>query len=34
MPNINGGTVNLDPLKTYDSPYLSMEDGSNKAAIN
>jgi len=33
MPNINGATVNLDPPKTYDSPYLSMEHGSNKAVI-
>ena len=31
MPNINGATVYLDPPRTYDSPYLSMEDGSNKA---
>ena len=33
MPNINGATVNLDLPKTYDSPYLSMEHGSNKAVI-
>ena len=33
MPNINGTAVNLDPPKTYDSPYLSMEHGSNKAVI-
>jgi hypothetical protein len=33
MPKINGATVNLNPSKTYDSPYLSMEHGSNKAVI-
>ena len=33
LPKINGTTVNLNPPKTYDSPYLSMEHGSNKAVI-
>ena len=33
LPKINGITVNLNPAKTYDSPYLSMEHGSNKAVI-
>ena len=33
LPKINGATVNLNPPKTYDSPYLSMEHGSNKAVI-
>lgn len=33
LPKINGATVNLNPPKTYDSPYLSMEHGANKAVI-
>ena len=33
MPNISGSPVNLNPPKAYDSPYLSMEHGSNKAVI-
>jgi hypothetical protein len=33
LPKINSATVNLNPPKTYDSPYLSMEHGSNKAVI-
>jgi hypothetical protein len=33
IPKINGTQVNLNPSKTYDSPYLSMEHGSNKAVI-
>jgi hypothetical protein len=33
LPKINGITVNLNPPKTYDSPYLSMVHGSNKAVI-
>jgi hypothetical protein len=33
LPKINGIPVNLNPEKTYDSPYLSMEHGSNKAVI-
>jgi len=33
LPKINGTTVNLNPPKTYDSPYLSMEHGANKAVI-
>ena len=33
LPKINGINVNLNPSKTYDSPYLSMEHGSNKAVI-
>ncbi len=34
LPKINGTTVNLNPAKTYDSPYLFMEHGSNKAIIH
>lgn len=33
LPTINGKTINLNPVKTYDSPFLSMEHGSNKAVI-
>ncbi len=33
-PKINGTTVNLNPAKTYDSPYLSMEHGQSKAVIH
>jgi hypothetical protein len=33
LPKINGTAVNLNPAKTYDSPYLSMMHGSNKAVI-
>ena len=33
LPKINGTPVNLNPAKTYDSPFLSMEHGSNKAVI-
>ncbi len=32
-PRINGTAVNLNPPKTYDSPYLSMMHGSSKAVI-
>jgi len=34
LPTINGETINLNPEKTYDSPFLSMEHGSNKAVIS
>ncbi|MEO6755635.1 MAG: hypothetical protein ABIP85_28020 [Chthoniobacteraceae bacterium] len=34
LPKINGTTVNLNPKKTYNSPFLSMEHGSNKAVIS
>lgn len=34
LPKINGKTVNLNPTKTYDSPFLSMEHGSEKAVIS
>jgi len=34
LPQVNGTTVNLNPAKTYDSPYLSMEHGTNKAVIH
>jgi hypothetical protein len=34
LPKINGTTVKLNPSKTYDSPYLSMDHGSNKAVIH
>ncbi len=33
LPEINGETVNLNPAKTYDSPFLSMEHGSKVATI-
>jgi len=33
LPKINGTTVNLNPAKTYDSPFLSMEHGARKAVI-
>jgi hypothetical protein len=33
LPKINGTLVNLNPAKTYDSPFLSMAHGSNKATI-
>jgi hypothetical protein len=32
-PRINGTEVNLNPPKTFDSPFLSMEHGSSKAVI-
>ncbi len=34
LPKINGTEVNLNPAKTYDSPFLAMEHGSNKAVIS
>jgi hypothetical protein len=34
LPKINGTTVNLNPPKTYDSPFLSMEHGKSKAVIH
>ena len=34
LPKINGITVNLNPAKTYDSPYLSLKHGENKAVIH
>ena len=33
LPKINGATVNLNPPKNFDSPFLSMKHGSNKAVI-
>ena len=33
LPKINGTPVNLNPEKTYDSPFLSMKHGENKAVI-
>lgn len=33
LPKINGTTLNVNPPKTYDSPYLSMMHGSSKAVI-
>jgi hypothetical protein len=33
QPRINGTVVNLNPPKTYDSPFLSMMHGSSKAKI-
>lgn len=33
-PQINGTPVNLNPAKTCDSPFLSMEHGENKSVIH
>ncbi len=33
-PQVNGTTVNLNPAKTYDSPYLSMVHGTNLATVS
>ena len=33
-PRVNGTTVNLNPAKTYDSPYLSMTHGTNLATVS
>jgi methionine-rich copper-binding protein CopC len=33
-PRVNGTTVNLNPAKTYDSPYLSMVHGTNLATVS
>ena len=33
-PRVNGTTVNLNPTKTYDSPYLSMVHGTNLATVS
>jgi methionine-rich copper-binding protein CopC len=33
-PQVNGATVNLNPTKTYDSPYLSMTHGSDLATAS
>jgi len=33
-PQLNGVKVNLNPAKTYDTPYLSMEHGESKAVIS
>lgn len=34
LPKINGETLNLNPAKTYDTPYLSMVHGESKAVIS
>jgi hypothetical protein len=34
LPRINGTEVNLNPPKTFDSPFLSMVHGSSKAVIH
>jgi hypothetical protein len=34
LPKINGETLNLNPEYTYNSPYLKMKHGSNKAVIS
>ena len=34
LPNINGKTLDLNPEKTYDTPYLSMLHGSDEAIIS
>jgi Bacterial Ig-like domain len=33
-PKVNGTTVNLNPAKTYDSPYLSMTHGQDIATVS
>jgi hypothetical protein len=33
-PRVNGVTVNLNPAKTYDSPYLSMNHGESLATVS
>jgi hypothetical protein len=33
-PKVNGTTVELNPAKTYDSPYLSMEHGEDIATVS
>lgn len=33
-PRVNGSTVNLNPTKTYDSPYLSMVHGTDQATVS
>lgn len=33
-PQVNGTTVNLNPAKTYDSPYLSMVHGESIATVS
>ena len=33
-PRVNGSTVNLNPTKTYDSPYLSMTHGTDLATVS
>jgi methionine-rich copper-binding protein CopC len=33
-PQVNGSTVNLNPAKTYDSPYLSMTHGTDLATVS
>ncbi len=33
-PRVNGTTVNLNPTKTYDSPYLSMIHGTDLATVS
>ena len=33
-PLVNGSTLNLNPSKTYDSPYLSMTHGSDLATVS
>jgi len=34
LPNINGKTLDLNPEKTYDTPYLSMLHGADEAIIS
>ncbi len=34
LPKINGETLNLNPAKTYDTPYLSKVHGESKATIS
>jgi hypothetical protein len=34
LPQVNGNRVNLNPAKTYDTPYLSMVHGESRAIIS
>lgn len=34
LPKINGENLNLNPENTYDSPYLKMKHGTDKAVIS
>ena len=34
LPKINGETINLNPEHTFNSPFLTMKHGTNKAVIS
>lgn len=34
LPKLNGTTVNLNPTKTYDSPYLNMQHGQQTVTVS